>query len=316
MIQQSYESIVSKIVAAAKLSPEQVEEKVQKKLADLNDLVSKEGAAHIVANDLGVSLFESVPARASKIKDLRPGMGNVEVSGRIITLYEPRSFQKNGRAGKVMSFTLGDETESVRVAVWDENLIQEIAKCKEGDVIKIKNAYVKENNIQRPEVHIGNKAQIVINPIEIAVRKENAVKRKQLGEAVENEVIETIGFIVQVFEPKSYNACPVCNKKVLPEGVGFKCMEHQVVVPKQVPIFNFTLDDSSAAMRVVCFRDVAQSLLGTETDFAKIKANLLGKPLLIKGKVVKNQMMDRTELIANVAEEPDPAQLIAELNPK
>ncbi len=315
MIQQSYEVIVQKIVESTKLSKEEIETKIQEKLTELHELVSKEGAAHIVANSFNVNLFESVPqqSRVLKVRDLRPGLNGIEIHGRMISRYEPRTFQKNGRAGRVLSIMIGDETGTVRTAIWDDKLIQEVMQAKEGDVFKLKNGYVKENN-ERVEFHLGNKAQITINPGETqAIKKTGEMRRKQLVDVKENEYVETLGFVVQVFEPKYYAACPVCNKKVILQDNVANCPEHKQVTPKQTPILNLVLDDSTSTIRVVCFRDVAQKLLAEQTTIEGIKQQILGKPLLIKGKITQNQMMGRIELVANSVEEPDAAALLAEL---
>ena len=57
MIKIPYEEIVLKINESTKVPIGEIEERIDDKLKLLSGLISKEGAAHIVANDLGVKIF-------------------------------------------------------------------------------------------------------------------------------------------------------------------------------------------------------------------------------------------------------------------
>ena len=61
MIQLPYEKLVEKIVENGNISENEVAEKIRKKMDSLSGLISKEGAAHILANELGVKL--SLPSK-------------------------------------------------------------------------------------------------------------------------------------------------------------------------------------------------------------------------------------------------------------
>jgi replication factor A1 len=69
----------------------------------------------LVARDLGS------PDLLTKIGSIRPEMGNVTFTGRVIAVSPVREFQRSdGSLGRVANITLADETGSVRVALWDE----------------------------------------------------------------------------------------------------------------------------------------------------------------------------------------------------
>src|SRR3989344_4265736 len=112
------EQIKSKIKEAAGLSDDEIEERLKKKLDQLAGLISKEGAAHILANELGIDLSQASAGRL-QIKNLLSGMRNVELLGKIIALYEIREFNTGARSGKVGSFMLADETGSIRIVLWN-----------------------------------------------------------------------------------------------------------------------------------------------------------------------------------------------------
>src|SRR3989344_3566639 len=282
-----YEDIIGKILSSTSLPRDQIESKIEQKLKDLHDLISREGAAHIVANELSVKLFDNVN-RTLKIKDLAPGLSSVNITARVV--------------------------------VWDDRLIDETKTLQEGNIIKISNAYSKLNNNNYSELHLGNKAQVVINPVNETVgevRINMLSKKKNIKDLQPNEFVEVFGTIVEVFEPKFYQACPVCNKKVIFSNDSFSCQEHNQVTPKQVPIVNLILDDATDNIRVVCFRDVAEKIIGKDKpDFEIVKKDNKGRQIMVKGKVSKNEMFSRVELIASAVEELDPARIIQELELK
>lgn len=319
MIQQSYEVIVSKIISATALSKEEIEQKIQKKINDLQDLISRNGAAHIVANELGVKLFDLTP-HTLKIADILPGMQSITITAKVLENYGAKSFQSSSRQGRVLSLMLGDETGTIRASIWDEAIISQLEVIKNGDIVKISNAYSKQNTLNSlfKDLHLGNRAQIAINPegIKIEAVKLNLranAPRKQILDLAENEFVEIIGTIVQVFEPHSYSACPVCNKKVISDSAGTSCAEHGAVAPKQAFILNAFIDDGSSNIRVAFFRDLAEKLINSQTNIELLKKELLGKQFIIRGKTILNQMFNRLEFNANSLEEAEPSKLIAEI---
>ena len=318
MIQQKYEFIVGKIAAATNLSRQEIERKVELKLRELQDLISKEGAAHIIANELKVQLFDNSP-KVLKVKDVTAGMNAITLTGRVLVVYEPRSFTSGQRTGRVLNLMIGDETGAVKVVCWDENLCGDLSKLKLGDILKIKNAYTKENN-SFSEVHLGGKAQILVNPEGESVGEVRSIgvlpvtKRKQIKDLLENDLVEVFGTVVQVYEPKFYNACPVCKKKVFPQESSFFCQEHGVVIANQVPIVNFFFDDGTGSIRAVCFREHAEKILGKDFVIGSSSVKTIGgKQLLLRGKVVSNAMFNRTEFVVSAVEDPDPEKLIVEM---
>ena len=112
MIKIPFETIISKIREKTGLTEEEIDNKITEKLKQLYGLISKEGAAHIVANELGIKLFESVSGRL-EIKNIMPGMRNVETVGKVMQIFEAKGFITENRSGKVGSFILGDETGTV-----------------------------------------------------------------------------------------------------------------------------------------------------------------------------------------------------------
>ena len=74
------------------------------------------------------------------IKDLQPRQADVEVEAVVISVSEPREFNKSGKPGKVANAVIKDATGSVKLSLWNE----QIERIKTGDRIKIEKGYVGE----------------------------------------------------------------------------------------------------------------------------------------------------------------------------
>ncbi len=313
MINLSYNQIVEKIQIEKGLNSSEIDAKVTKKLRDLGDLISKEGAAYIVANELGVKIFEDFSKKTLKINQIMPGMGSVNLVGKVLQIYSVREFDTGTRQGKIGSLLLGDETGTIRVVMWDTNQIREIENdnIRLDKVIKLKNAYVKENNSFK-EIHMGNRSSLDLNPEETIgeIKINNSFNKKQIKDLIAGENAAISGTIVQVFEPRFYDACSQCNKKVTVNDGVSKCEFHPTSSITKNPILNLYLDDGTDSIRVVAFRDLAVKIMSeinqikdNPSYFEEAKINILGSQFKFNGKVTKNEMFDRNEFIINGLEE-------------
>lgn len=330
MFKLKYDEILNKIVEEKGVGKEEVEEKVSSKMKKLSGLISKEGAIHIIANEYGVNVFYDVGKKRFKIEELKEGMTSVEVVGKVVRKYDTREFKTEKREGKVASVLAGDDTGAIRFVFWDTNIIEKLESVKEEDVLKVMNGYVR-NNQGYLEVHVGSQGDFELNPDGEIIREikqetsRMSAPKKKIAEFNEGEFVEVIGTVVQVFEPKFYDACNECNRKVSAEGDSYVCPVHGKVAVKYVPIVNAFFDDGSGNIRLVCFREVASKLLkmgdeellkfrdGSE-NFEEVRRRVLGDQISVRGKINKNEMFDRIELVASGIEEIDPKELVQELS--
>ena len=311
MINLTYEQILEKIQSQTQKSIAEIELLVNQKLTKLSDLISKKGAAHIIANELKVKLYDKIEGKI-KIKDLVSGMNSVDVLAKVINNYGIREFQKDNRQGRVASMLMGDDSGTCRLVLWDTNHIEEVEKnnLTEDKVILVKNAYVKENNGFK-EVHLGNKSTIEYPNEKINVVSYNAsLTTKKIKDLEENDYVSIEGTIVQVFEPRFYDSCPECRKKINEEG---KCEVHGLVIKKETPIVNLYLDDGTENIRVVLFSENVNKLIDNQETLRntdEFRDEVLGKQLKMQGRVIRNEAFDRTEFRANSIEELKPEDII------
>jgi ssDNA-binding replication factor A large subunit len=310
----NYETILEKIASSSGLEKEEVERRIEAKRAKLSGLISKEGAAQVIAAELGIS-FEN---ERLKINELLPGMRRINLVGKIINIFPVRTFTKNGQESKVANMVIADETSNIKVVLWDVNHIDLIEKNKIGKetVVELSNGSMRGN-----EIHLGSFSELKqINEELNNVVTEKVVKEKIISDLQLSESAKVRAFVVQVFEPKFFEVCPECGKKANPEADGVSCAVHGKIVPKKRALMNFVLDDGTETIRAVMFSENF-AILGFDDleDSEKIsdqKQDLLGKEMFFSGDVRNNKYFNNTELIVDNVKEVNPDALIQELENK
>jgi len=309
---QNYDLLIEKIALLSGLEKEEIERRVEVKKQKLSGLISKEGAAQIIAAELRISFEEA----DLTISELIPGLKKVNLIGKIISLFPIREYNKDGRNEKVANFIIADETGSTKIVLWDTKHISliEDGKIKQGDVIEVKNGSTREN-----EVHLSGFSELKKSNKKIEnVKVQFILKEKSLEEVRQGDNVNVRGVVVQIFQPRFYNVCPHCNKKVINEGEYHNCLEHGIVKAKERAILNFVLDDSTNTMRIVMFSDQINSLI-PEEDLRKpekaviFRNDFLGTEIYISGIVKKNQLFNNLEIVANSVERVDADKLIEKL---
>ena len=77
-----------------------------------------------------------------KLAELNDGQGSVNVEVEVVSVEEPRTFNKYGRDIKVANAVIKDDSGELQLTLWNDD----IAKVKPGMKLKIENGYVKEFN--------------------------------------------------------------------------------------------------------------------------------------------------------------------------
>lgn len=310
----NYDKILDKIAKSAGLEKEEVERRIEAKRAKLSGLISKEGAAQVVAAELGVS-FEN---EKLKINELLTGMKKANVVGKVINIFPVREFERNGQANKVCNFMIADDTGNTKVVLWDTNHIGliENGKISEETVIEIINGSVREG-----EIHLGSFSELKISEEKISsVKTEKEVNEKPIIEFRISDNVKIRAFVVQAFDMKFFHVCPQCKKKAIIEGEKGKCNEHGEVVPEKRALTNLVIDDGTESIRAVFFHEALQSLGFDDYDnaekIAQQKQNLLGKEMFFEGVVRNNSYFNNPELIVNNVQDLDVSKLIEVLENK
>jgi len=308
----NYERIVRKISSSSGLEVDDIERRVEAKRAKLAGLISREGAAQIIAAELGIS-FDN---EKLKIDELLPGMRKVNVIGKVINLFPVRSFTtKSGDESKVCNLLLADETSNIKVVLWDTNHIDlvENGQIKEGSVVEIVNASMRET-----EIHLGSFSEFKPSQEMISnVKTEKIVQEKNIIDFKNGMNVSVRAFIVQSFEPRFFYVCPECRKKAVSGSEGFVCAEHGKVAAEKRALINFVIDDGTETMRTVAFHEQLKNFGITEFENPEMliqqRENLLGKEMIFSGNVRTNKFFNNNEFIIEDANEINVDGLIANL---
>ena len=305
----NYLQLVEFISQSSGVSIEDIERKIEAKQAKLAGLISKEGAAQVIAAELNVNFDKQM----IKIAQMVPGMRKINLVGKIIELAPIREYNKNGRSGKIGSFVLADDTSNVRTVLWDENHINLIDKKElvEEGVVEIGNASVRNG-----ELHLGSFSEIKTSDKNVGeVVLEKPVLVKKIKDFNVSDNVSARAYIVQMFEPKFFNVCPECRRKVSEAG---ECNDHGKVVSEKRSLLSFVVDDGSESIRSTLFSDVLEKIMSKEEIedselFAKKKEEMMGKELIVSGNVKRNQMFDSNDFVVSEMKDVDIDQLVEEL---
>jgi replication factor A1 len=75
-----------------------------------------------------------------KISELKAGTGSVMIEGEVVSKDSEREVNKYGRKLRVANVTIKDDSGSITLVLWND----QIDLVKAGDKIKIENGYVNE----------------------------------------------------------------------------------------------------------------------------------------------------------------------------
>jgi replication factor A1 len=307
------EDIIELIIKKTGLPREEIMQKIEEKYEELSGLVTKEGAAYIVARSFGVELPSAV--RGLQMKNILPGMRNLNVVGRVFRISPINEFVRfDGQPGKVVNLYIGDNTYYVKVPLWnDQTSIVSEGLIKVGDVVQLVNGMARESIFGDVEIVLGRYGSIrtLEGDFDIPSAQElekrffgNSVKRVRIAEAAPGKC-EIKGIIVQVFKGKYiFDICPVCGSTL----ENNKCSEHGPVEALHALVLSTVIDDGSGNIRAVFFRNTAERLIemSAEEIFKlelekrhELVQKILGRELVLTGRIRKNTRFDRLEFFVD-----------------
>ncbi len=322
MIQATYQQLIERISRLSGIELSEIQRRVEAKKAKLSGLISDEGAAQVIAAELGISFDK----QKFKIIDLLIGMKKIQVLGKVLEIYPIRKYRRAEHEGEIGSMLIADETSAIRVVLWDTNHIDLLKNntIQKDSVIEIKNADVRGTTAR--EIHLNSTSELALSDIKIEKVKVEVEKPKEmkLAEIKNGDQVSIRGTIVQVFQPAFFSVCPECNMKVSFEGDKAICVRHGAVVPSKRAILNIVIDDGSDNIRAMAFSENIVKLLKLQdnditnlensTFFLNKKSEILGTEWIFSGRSRKNVLFNRSEFVINSLQESQPEEIIKELS--
>ena len=289
------DEILNEIAHKSGLSKEVLITKINEKANEFSGLIKKEGAAYILAKELGIQMEKT--NNQLKMKDLNPNSGKVNVVGRVIKITPMKEFVKNnGTKGKVVNIYLGDGTGYVKLTLWNDQVsLVEDGLVSVNSILQVSNAMSKENPFGELEITLSKFGSISLadeiynfpSSDELLDKYFSLSTRRTSIKDIAQGSVEITGNVVQVFKSKFL----------------FSNDEDEYL------IISCVLDDGTGDIRAVFFRELAEEISELKAEDLKaveidnryqlVSKSLLGKEVVVQGRVVKNKVFDRFELVAS-----------------
>ncbi|OYR48793.1 single-stranded DNA binding protein [Halorubrum sp. Ea8] len=112
---------------------EEFEAAVEDKVEQMGGLADEETAAMLIAHELR-------DEEADTIADIEPGMNDVKFLGKVTSIGEVRTFERDdedAEEGRVCNVDVADASGSVRVALWDEMAAAAVEQLEVGQVLRV-----------------------------------------------------------------------------------------------------------------------------------------------------------------------------------
>ncbi len=200
--------------------------------------------------------------RKCSIIELRDGMGNVTVTGKIVTV-ERREIETRVGKGAMFSGTLADETGSIAFTGWRD------FPFTEGQCVTVTGAYVRSwKGI--PQLKFDEKSEVALETKEIAV-PENGSKAFDIGVLAERggAMDANVSGTVIGIRPASgfIYRCPHCSRTMR----AGECRTHGRVDGAPDFRISMALDDGTGSMTVTLNRELSEALTGLTLEDVKKK---------------------------------------------
>jgi len=199
------DALIKKISQRAGIPEEEVKRRIEEKMKEFAGLLTEAGATYAVAKELGVEIdLDRELSRRVLIGQIEPGMERIDVMGRVLRIYPPKTFQKNGRTGKYCRIIIGDKSGSIRVTLWNRDVeLVEKGKIRIGDVVEVINGYAEEYNGQTA-LRLSFDSRLLVNPegvdVEAPESWEPHTSTAQLAEGQNN--VNIILRVLRAYPPR------------------------------------------------------------------------------------------------------------------
>jgi ssDNA-binding replication factor A large subunit len=159
------EEIIQQILSKhPEVSREQILENLETTKKKTGGLIADETLLRLIAAKYSVEILQKRVYRRLSISHLVAGLNDVTVTGRVVVVYPPRTFN-GARSGKVANLIIADKDATLGVVLWNDKVdLIESGELKAGQVIRFFHGYTRKDREGKVELHLGSKSQIKIEP--------------------------------------------------------------------------------------------------------------------------------------------------------
>ena len=225
-----------------KINRDEVLEKLQAEKSKTGGLIGDATLLRLIAAEYGVEiLHDTVFDSKLSISKLVPNLNNVAVSGRVVAVYPPKTFEGK-KSGKYASLVIVDTNGILRVMLWNDKAdFVESDDLKVGDVARFSHGYTREDRNGKVELHLSDRSEVELNPQDLKSENYPAIGKfaKKIKDITEPySALHLIGVVRQVFPSSTFKRRDLTSGRVL----------------------RFKLADDSGEVTVVVWNDKAEEL--------------------------------------------------------
>ena len=256
-----------------------------------------------------------------KIEKLQKEKDYVSFQGVITTIEDLRKITlKSGDEVSLLSFTVSDDTDSIRINAWKDKADELSESLKNGEGVSLKNVSIRFNNYwEKNEGTVSFDSSIEKIELKISNLKLAETSSKEKQSSFSNNIteinsiqssgsFEIKGFISNELKNiRFYEACTNCRRKV------DNCTCDQKGDSKLTMIISQIIEDESGKIRATFIGEAAEKLLGSKADLiAKVKdtpdyekllenfsSEIVGRDITIRGRVKFSDYSDSYEITAS-----------------
>ncbi len=214
------EESISKLASARGQTVEAVRALVKKKQDEFSGLLTERGAAQLVAQEMGVNIHEDGAAGGpddddpSEVVPLADAQDQCDVFVRVVSVFAPKGFEKNGRKGRVCNISITDGKTKAALVLWNRDVdLVEHGKIERNDFLLLRNVQVKSADPLELSSSMLTKI-IVKKPDDVpakltilaaAIRPNEAVPTRKLSDLSDKDAeFDAYGRILRVDEEREF----------------------------------------------------------------------------------------------------------------
>jgi len=228
------EEIIQQILSKhPEVSRNQILENLKIEKSKTGGLIADETLLRLIAARYGVEILKDKVYRRLSISHLVPGLNDVTVSGRVVAVYPPRTFEGE-KSGKIANLMITDKDAILRVILWNDKVeLIEAGELKAGQIVRFSHGYTREDRKGKAELHLGNRSQIEIEPKNIKADEypsigKFATKISKITKAYKN--IHLTGTVKELFPASTFTRSDMSTGTVMRLTLADETGEIPVVV--------------------------------------------------------------------------------------
>jgi len=241
-----------------------------------------------------------------KISELREGIGDVTVTGKILSV-EPKTITSRGETKNVFTGYIADDTGKVQFTAWNDLNLQA------NETICVKNAYVKGWR-GVPQLNFGDMCEVsrvdaVFADVQSGVSKRSIAEILRTGGGLD---VMVTGAIVDVRTGSGLiKRCPECNRSILND----ECTAHGKVAAVQDLRMKIVIDDGMGALTAVLNRECTEELTGMTLEQAVALSKATGDQDIVMRTMDEKVLVMNVTAVGNVlSDEFGPMMIVREID--